>query len=292
MFSDGAESVDFILSDEDMRAAFNRFGVCAANSNVEILGFNIEDTHIHGLLYGEYDECTKFSLYYESLTRYYLQSNRSSIKSGTIEISLLEITDERYLRNTGSYVIVQPTKDGKKVMPYDYMWGTGCMYFRQPNYVPVWRLSDKGKLEDIISFGSLNYREKRRITHSQMSVPDDWQVCNGLILPSNYVNVKMFEDIFVTHNCFRVFLASTKDKDQEVLSRMASVRGVQIEDLEARLLCSSICQQIFGKRGVKNLTTSERILLAQECRRRYRFSFRQLSSLVKIKESDLRTYVK
>ncbi|MBO4466304.1 MAG: hypothetical protein J5748_06500 [Bacteroidales bacterium] len=206
---------------------------------------------------------------------------------------LYPINDEQYLKNVATYTIIQPTKDGKPIMYYDYPWGTGSMYFRKQPYTPVWYYDNQGVIQTPVPFGSLTAREQRAVTHSQiLTISAEWLVCNGLILPSNYVDVQGFESIYRTHNSFRVFTSSPKKREEEMLQAMANYRGVSLEDLEARRICGEACKQMFGFRDPRRLDSPRRINLAQQLRRQYRLSFRQLSTLVYVPEGEIRRYVK
>ncbi len=94
-----------------------------------------------------------------------------------------------------------------------------------------------------------------------------------------------------THNRFRVFLASTKSKEEEMLLRMVDERGIALEDSEARIVCGDECKILFGTRDPRRLTPSERILLAQTLRRKYRLTRRQLALVVRLPEAEIRQYV-
>ena len=146
LFANGDDARGFILDVEDFYAAFNRFGVCAAATGVAVLSFSIEDSHPHALLYGLESECVKFKELYETTTLHYIVSNRGSAGGVVFYLELYPIADEDYLRNVAAYTIVQPTKDGKRVMPYDYLWGTGSMYFRPENHIPIWSVKADGSL--------------------------------------------------------------------------------------------------------------------------------------------------
>lgn len=217
---------------------------------------------------------------------------RGSADGMNLYCEILEIGDEHYLRNVGTYTITQATKDGKAVMPYDYLYGTGALYFRCQNAVLPWLIDESGHQIEPVEMGSLPVVEQRNLSGSRRCLPPDYLVCNGFVLPTNYVDVIRFESIYRTHNCFRVFMASGKARDEEILRRMSEMRGVVIEDMQARELCRESCLQLFDKLTTRHLTTTERIILAQHLRKLYKISLRQLSSLVRIPESELRKYVK
>ena len=65
-------------------------------------------------------------------------------------------------------------------------------------------------------------------------------------------------------------MASGKDKYKDVLDKMASVRGLMIEDIEARRLCETMCLTLFGRKGTRHITPEERIVLARELHRHYK----------------------
>ena len=125
----------------------------------------------------------------------------------------------------------------------------------------------------------------------QYTVPGEWLVADGILLPSNYVDVARFEAIYQTHNAFRVFLSGSKAKDDEINNKMAEERGIQMEDIEARQLCGVECKNMFGTRNTRLLDTRQRLTLAQTLRRRHRLTYRQIATLVYLPESEIRRFV-
>ena len=291
--ANGAETKNYIINKSDYYAAFNLMGVCAANSPVIVLSFSIEESHPHGLLWGTLVECQQYvSRYVDQYARFATRTHPKGLPFA-FQCELFPVNDEKYLKNVATYTIIQPTKDGKPVMYYDYLWGTGSMYFRSDDHIPVWQIGTNNEILQPIPFGALTVREKRELTHSLvLTIPDDWLVCNGFILPSNYVDVKRFESIYKTHNIFRVFTSSPKQREEEMLQTMANYRGVSLEDLEARKICGDVCKQMFGFRDPRRLDSPRRINLAQQLRRQYRLSFRQLSTLVYVPENEIRCFVR
>ena len=130
LFADGALSAGFILSIKDYIAVMNIIAVCAANSGATVVAFSIEDTHPHFLLFATREECVRFLEMFESIYRHFATRSRPKGFCPSIKLEMYPVPDEQSLRNVGVYVINQPTKDGKRVMPYDYPWGSGPLYFR------------------------------------------------------------------------------------------------------------------------------------------------------------------
>lgn len=292
--SDGALTPCFIDSSHRSRdycAAFNLIAVCAAYCKVRIVAFAIEDTHLHILMEGSYEDCMVFKIMFERSYIRHVTKTRGTLEGANIDLDIQPIEDENHLLDIGTYVVAQPTKDGKKVLPYDYRWGTGSMYFRSNNHISIWRYDEDGVLHDPVPAGSLSYSVVRKLACSKRRIPKHWLICNGLILPENYVDVALYERIYRTHNSFRVFMSSNKQKDQEIKRREAAYLGVTLDDTEATQKCKEVCASMFGVTTVRKLNGEQRVQLAQRLRTLYKLSFRQLAKLTHLPMAEIRKYV-
>lgn len=130
LFANGDDAKNFITEEVEFKAAFNRIAVCAYICKIDVLAASIEDSHPHFLLKGDPDSVQLFATKYVDLSNRYLARHRGSTEGVVLSIEICEINDEQYLMNAASYVIIQATKDGKAILPYDYMYGTGALYFR------------------------------------------------------------------------------------------------------------------------------------------------------------------
>lgn len=291
--SDGEDSRNFITGDRDFASAMDIVALCAANTDLSVVSFSIQDTHYHFLLYGKTDECVRFKAIFETTYRHYVSSTRGDTSNAIPEGELYPVGENAdYLRNVAAYTVIQPTKDGKHIMPYDYRWGSGSLYFRKDYHVHLWHYNNEGVYLDERHFGSLTVDEKRELAHSRIyKIPEYWSVCGDIILPHNYVDVRCFEGIFRTHNCFRVYFSSNRKKEEEILLRIADEKGVYLEDMEARQLCRNECLSRFGTGNMRLLDPKNRIRLAQHLHRTYHVSYRQLSSILRLPDSEIRRYV-
>lgn len=292
LYANGDDAQHFITSEKEFKTAFNRFGVCQNATGVRIASFSIEDSHPHALIYGTFLQCRTFLKLFEGISLRSIVQNRGSLDGVRLKCVLSEISDSSYLMNVGTYTIVQATKDGKSVMPYDYLYGTGALYFRSSNCILPWLMDERGNVCKPVRFDTLTSREKKKLCASRYSIPDDWLICNGFILPSNYVDIPLFESIYKTHNCFRFFMCRGRKSDEEIMSRMAQTREVALEDLAARKLCEEACEKLLGRKTLKYATLEQRIRIAQLLRSSYRMAYRQLRALTYLPESELRKYVK
>ena len=292
--SDGGETPDFITSRKDYIAAMNIVALCAANTDVVVVAFTIEDTHLHLLIYATREECVKFKVMFEKVYTRYAAKREEKGAPFSLEIEIFETgNDEDYVRNIAAYTVIQPTKDGKGILPFDYEWGSGSLYFRSSKIPLLWLCSEGGIVREPIRFGRMTIDKQRETVHSRtLTIPADWLVCDGIVSPTNYVGVARFEGLFRTHNRYRVFLSSSSVKDAEILTRMARERGVMLDDLEARALCGQECKLMFGIRDPRRLGPQNRIVLAQTLRRKHSMTIRQIAKMIRLPESEVTRYVR
>lgn len=290
--SNGDKSRNFLTNEQDFLVAFNRIGVCAANTKASVVAFSIEDSHFHILLYGTLKDCNEFKkMYVLGMTRY-IQGNRGNLYDIVFDCGMYEVNTLSYLKNVAAYIVNQPTKDQKHVMPYDYYWGSGCMYFRKPGYIPVWLTDNQGNIFNKKTLAEMTARQRNNILHTHSHVPDNWLVCNNFLLPENYIRVDLFEKIYSTHNTYRVFQASNRSKDDAIEDRLVKSNGILIETLEARRICADICMKMFDKKTSRWLTVDQRLRLAKELRREYCLSMKQIATLSRLPEEELRKYIR
>lgn len=292
MFANGDDATDFITTESEFKAALNRIAVCANLSNATILAASIEDTHPHVLMWASEAEAIAFKDTYRFQSIRYIARRRGSSHGVKLNCELCRIDNESYLMNAASYVIVQATKDGKPILPYDYLYGTGALYFRRPGTILPWDHDFEGNLYPQRELGSLRLQDQWSICNTKQPMPGKWIVVNGLIHPKSYIDIVAFERIFKTHNCFRAFMASGKNRDEIIRKTMSTIRGITLDDIEARRLCHNKCLELFNKTTTRHLTTDQRLSLALEMQKQYSLSTRQLSSLTKIPESELMKYIK
>lgn len=292
LFANGDDAKNFITEEVEFKAAFNRIAVCAYICKIDVLAASIEDSHPHFLLKGDPDSVQLFATKYVDLSNRYLARHRGSTEGVVLSIEICEINDEQYLMNAASYVIIQATKDGKAILPYDYMYGTGALYFRPAGTILPWDHNYQGNLYPRCKLSTFTVQEQWKICNTKVPMPPDWIIVNGFIHPINYIDIDGFERIFKTHNCFRAFMSSGRSRDEIVRKTMLNTRGITVEDIEARNLCREQCIILFGKQTIRQLTTEQRIRLSQVLRKTYLLSYRQLSTLTRIPESEIRKYIK
>jgi len=176
-------------------------------------------------------------------------------------------------------------------MPYDYPWSSASLCFRNEVKDALWRYDREGTPLKVVKMSQIGVRAQRELFHTRNRLPDNWEVRDGLILPSSFVNIFLFEAIYQTHNSFRTFCGTSKKSDAEVLDSMAEHRGINLEESEARIVASERCRDMFGFSDVRRLRTDQRIALARVLRKDYRMGYAQISRRVHLPETEVRKHL-
>jgi len=280
--SDGALTVDLNCSEKDFVRSVNSIAVISLICEVKVLGYSVVDTHIHILM-----KCSeeKVMLFIESF-----QNRMLHFGCRDFVMRKIDIEDENYLKIVGIYVICQPTKDGQRIMPYDYKWSSASLYFRTIQNDLLWRLDNDGNRLETKKVSQLTVRQRAMLINTKQSIPGEWEVCmqNGIIIPSSFVAIDELESIYKTHNAFRVFMGTDKRRDEIINNKMADVRGISLNENESRLIARKICEEMFSTPDIRSLDTVKRVKLARSLREKYRIGFSQLSRRVYLPEDELK----
>jgi len=292
LFSDGSLSVDLFETEMELNAALNRIAVVAYTTGVTVLGFDIQDTHVHFLLGGEWSDVVEFKYEYQKRTRNRISRKKRHTDANLFELDILPVSDDNYARRAAAYVVCQATKDGKKVMPYDYKWSSAALYFRKGFRDAIWIMDNSGYMKKVVKMRDLSLNYHKYNLFSRCRLPDDWTVCDGVILPSSFVDIAGFEALFATHNAFRVFCGSSAAKDNEVREAMAYHSGICFEENEARQLAKAMCMEKFRIKDIRRLNSNQRLELAMALRTKYRIGISQIARRVYLPEQEVRRYLR
>jgi hypothetical protein len=275
-FSTDGNAVDAMFeNDEDFIAGMNRVFVVVQGYNVVILAFSLMDTHVHFILYGTFEECNRFMHEYVRLTSWYISiTHHETNKLGGVPIRHQPVEDDAYLKTVICYTVKNAPVGGIMFNALDYPWSSGSLYFKKPGYWSSPRWMDGVEMD--MSMGSEQRKGTLRtnnesITHS--IVP----MIGPLVFPGEYVAYEIVERLFKTCKSFNYFLCITRDEDVD--SRGGSISLLSIPMQEMRQHKNEVCQELFGKKSIKSLSTEQRLRLAHTLRRRYNSSIKQIARL-------------
>lgn len=277
-FTTDGNAIDRIFDDdEDFIAGMNRIFVVFQNYEILILAFCLMDTHIHFILYGEYDECYKFIHEYIRRTSMFI-SNRhgENNKLSIVPIHHQVIDNDKYLKNAICYTLKNPATAGLKFTYSDYPWSSGALYFRTKGYwcSPTWEDTDLHKC--ITS--KVSKREKKLLLkiHTSLDI-SHLRIINNTIFPGEYVVYELVENIFKTHKAFSYFMNTTKEEDIESKGGVISRLSIPIQEMRQHR--NELCREVFSVSSIRMLNVEQRLRLAKILWSKYRSSVKQITRL-------------
>lgn len=287
-FCTDGNCVDRIFTDkDDFIWGMNRIFVVVKKYRVVILAFCLMDTHVHFILYGNFNECNKFIHNYLRITSMQI-SHRHGEKKKLLRLPVRHqcIDTEFYLKTAICYVIKNAPVGGIASNSYDYPWGSGALYFRDGgNWCsPAWKIP---YLADTVVFGELNVLERRELLCSRdIDFPDDTLIIDGLVFPGEYTAYRIVERIFRTHKSFNFFLCRSKEEDIESKEGVLSRLSIPIQEMRQHR--NDICRELFHSNSIRTLDIQQRIRLARTLRSRFNSSTKQICRLCGLVFSEVK----
>lgn len=274
-FSSDGNAIDFLYkNDEDFRNGMNRIFSILSSFDIVILAFTLMDTHIHFILYGDYQECNGFIHEYIRRTSIYLSRKYHQRHSlSRIPISHQVIDTDYYLKIAICYVLKNAPVAGINYLYFDYPWSSGSLYFRSGTSSwtsPKWK-------ESADTATGMSVLGKRAEFGTHAIIDDDVRILDRMVFPGEYVASQIVERLFRTHKSFSYFMGLSKESDIE--SRGGIIANLSLPMQEMRQHRDEICQELFGHSETRRLNSSERLKLAKVLRHRYNSSVKQVTRL-------------
>lgn len=284
-FYTSGDSVEALFrNEEDFRSGMNRIFVVGYRFDILIVAFVLMDTHVHFILYGDFDACSRFMHEYVRITSMYMSSRYMEYKSlKNIEIAYQVIDCDRYLKTAICYVMKNPVEAGLPYNAWDYPWSSCSLYFR-PNgdwTSPGWKQSESG-----IQFTK---KEIKQILKTHCELDNNIRMIGELIFPGEYTAVDIAERIFRTHRAFNYFMSISKDVDVESREGVVSCLTVPINEL--RNYRRQLSLKYFGKTELRSLDVSQRLRLAKIMKAKYNSSSKQIARVCGLVYDEVRDYL-
>lgn len=272
-FTTDGNAVDAMFYDqEDFKHGMNRIHTIWSNYDILILAFALMDTHIHFILYGEFDDCNRFIHEYVRRTSIYI-SNRygERHKFNNIPIHHQVIDTDRYLKHAICYTLRNPPVGGINYTAWDYPWSSGPLMFRNPDTwaAPAWRFSQKEE--------TFSKRKQMALMKTHQAEISPLQMIGEMIFPGEYVAFGLAEIVFRSVRSYNFFLCTTKESDIE--SRGGAISHLSLPIQELRQHKNEICMALFNVRDIRNLSTQQRLKLARTLKAKYNSSDKQILRL-------------
>ena len=292
-YTDG-NAIDRLFDDrEDFKDGMNRVFTIGRKYRMWILAFTLMDTHVHFVIYGDFDECNKFMHEYIRLTSLQIAHRHNEKgKLKNICISQQRITDDYYLKSVICYVIKNPPAGGLPFTAYDYPWGSGGLYFRNQGSwnTPFWRKYLENDYGFLKYLDQLKIREKRTFFKSrQNDHTENALIIEDIIFPGEYVAYKVVEKLFKTHKSFNYFMCRTKDEDIDKVEGVLTKVTIPIQELRQHR--REICQEIFSQKSIRELNIEERIKIGRIIKHRFKCSTKQICRVCGLIYEDVKDLI-
>ena len=277
-FSTDGNAVDAMFDgDEDFIAGMNRIYVTVRGYPVIILAYSLMDTHIHFVLYGEFEACNRFMHEYVRRTsRYIALHHGENNKLTNVPLEHQVVDTDFYLKIVICYTVKNAPVGGIPFLAGDYPWSSGPLYFRRPGHwsSPAWVGALVGG-EDVPEGQTV--RQQRKVLRTKEPPAVAVPMIGDLVFPGAYVAYELVEQIFKSCKSFTYFLSITKEDDVD--ARGGQLSRLSIPMQEMRQHKNELCREMFGTSSVKSLTIQQRIKLARALRARYNSSLKQIVRL-------------
>lgn len=268
--SEGLEKRMIFRNRREFIMGINYVALCHLKCNVRILCFCLMGNHFHFILSGSYQECWKFGNEYKRMCGMMMKrTQESDAGMKDVELQVKEITNMSYLEYTIAYVLRNPVVAGFRIMPHQYEWGSGDMYFRS-SYIASGRRAD-----------SFSIKELSRMLNSNIKIPGHYIIDeSGIISPLNYIDYKEVEDIFKHPSRLLGLLSAKKETEFEIFMGVADNYIPDIEELKDSV--RELIRVEFGVKAVSQLSMEQKVLLCGLMRRNFRASRKQIALITRL----------
>ena len=192
--------------EEDFRTGINLMAFCLVGTDLTLYCYCLMSNHFHMLLSGgEASVTTFFDRYRIRMSTYHARKYGSARHVRQMKMGLVPVLTPGQFRKEASYILRNPYKAGIDA-PYSYRWSSCRLYFNP--------LLEKVKGQKV---GNMSSRAMHRELHTRVSLPDHYEILDGMVLPSSFVDYRRVEDLFGTSIDFFNSLKEWKT-DQEVES--------------------------------------------------------------------------
>ena len=184
------------------------------------------------------------------LARYFRQTHRPELVKESIWIKADPLADDVEVMRKIIYVFRNPMDAGDSLLPENYPWGVGRLFFQQDTAVAAKRVGD------------MTLDERRALFHTRIDLPADWEVdANGMLLPRCYIDLAEVHRLFHSPRRFLSFLFVRKkdltEQDAQCARPFLEIRA----DKQLRADANAESQRLFH-RPITRLSEPDRLRIA------------------------------
>lgn len=250
--------------DEDFKVGMNHVAVLAAALSLDILAFCLMSNHVHFVLSSSEAQAKRFADEYKKRYAQYAQRKHGTkdlLRRNNVDMQCIDGTDES-LERAIAYTQMNSVAAGICLNPAFYLWGTGASFFRSK--------AARGRRLD-----SFSERARRRLLHSAQKLPGYYLIGeDGFVLPESYVKVDLVETVFRTPQRMNYFLQNSSKAKRRLAINEADLPAFRDQVIVNAI--PDLCQSLFRKRSVPDLTEEEQSEFLRQLRFRFSANINQL----------------
>ena len=196
IYSDGTRVSVLFERDEDKVYGRNLIAILAFKYHIRVYCDVVMGTHFHLVGKGDPENIHRFVAEMKRLlVRYFRQTHRPELVKESVWIKADPILDDVELARKIIYVFRNPLDAGDPLLPENYPWGVGRLFFQKDTAVAAKRIGD------------MTLEERRTLFRTRIDLPPDWEVdANGMLLPRCYIDLDEVHRLFRSPRRYLSFL--------------------------------------------------------------------------------------
>ena len=276
LYTDGGQMEDFLISEDDFKAAMIALAITAILCpSVLIITFELMGNHIHLILNGDKDICLEFFDKFKIRLRRILSGKEKFIDWTHFSAEILPIDSLTALRNEIIYVNRNGFVVHSKYTPFSYPWGGGCAYF-----TPVLDLLPAKSVKEI------GFNRTRELTHfREVSQLEGLKFVGDQVFIPSFCRIDLGESLFRDARSYFHSLTRNAEAFSQIAERLKDT--VFLTDDELYAAAVKYAESSFQTRQLGLLNPDQKIRLAKELHFKYNASNQQIRRLLKLNISIL-----
>ncbi len=276
---------------QDFIVGMNYVAVQAFKCGVFVLAFVLMSNHLHFVLLCSREKAEAFiDGLKTAYSRYYWNKYGSHEHLRRLKVDYKVLEGDEALEWAIAYVHMNPVAANICVSPFDYLWGTGNCFFRTSRGGGNDARDGIGRKKGV-SLGAMSARQRLRILHSRADLPGEWMVDEyGVVMPESYVRKDRVEAAYRTPRRMQFFLQNSSKAKQ----RMGGAEDANVPAFRDQVILAAlpdICQSLFRKRSMSELTEEQIVELLRQLRFRFSAGPNQLARVTGLSYDEAAKYL-
>lgn len=264
------------VTDDDYRFSVSNMAISAFESGIVVVTDAHMENHFHGLLGGKKEKCQFFLESFRfRLNRHLLSSGRKvDLRNFKCDSPIL-IKELEMMRSEIVYINRNGFVNDPRYVPFSYPWGGGSLYFN------LFAQRETG-----VTFNEISFREKRNMLCRRVfDLPAGYQVKDGMILPSSYVDYRLGQSMFHDSHHYLSCLLKNVESYSNIAARYGDPAVLGREEMYPAV--SSHCLRKYNVRQPSQLSRDAKLEVARKMHYELKASNAQIRMILGLSEYEV-----